>query len=287
MDWPQITILDVARRKCVIYLGAGISRNCQNTAGRRPKTWHDFLKNAYNNLSGGKQTIQSLLKKGDYLTACEIIKTKLGRDEFVGLLRDEFLSPRYQHALIHKHIFGLDSRIVATPNFDKIYETYANHEARASIVVKHHYDDDCPGLIREDGRFVLKIHGTIDKPNDMIFTRSEYAQARIRYRDFYDIMDALVLTHTFIFLGCGLSDPDVRLLLENSFNKHPTTRKHIIVLPKRALRKDVKDIVENSMNLKVLEYSPDNNHQELTDSLQALVNQVEEKREDLKNTANW
>jgi len=26
-------------------------------------------------------------------------------------------------------------------------------------------------------------------------------------------MDALVLTHTFLFLGCGIADPDVQMML--------------------------------------------------------------------------
>ena len=200
INWPPTLVSDIARRHCVIVLGAGISRNSTNQSGRHPKTWEAFLREAAQSLSP-HQHVTRLISQGDYLTACEVIKRKLGRDVFIRILRDEFLTPGYQHAPIHDHIFALDSRIVATPNFDKIYETRANASANGTIVLKHHYDPDVADIIREDGRLILKIHGSIDSPDRMIFTRSEYAKARSDYRSFYQILDSLVMTHTFLFLG--------------------------------------------------------------------------------------
>ncbi len=284
--WPQQLIKDVARRRSVIFLGAGISRNSTNTMGRIPKTWETFLRDACASVNPNAH-IRKLLNQKDYLTACEVIKDRLRRDDFIQLVRDEFLTPGYQYAPIHEYIFRLDSRIVATPNFDKIYEVYANHAANASIVVKHHFDPDVTDAIREDGRLVLKIHGSIDSPDRMIFTRSEYAKARNKYRLFYQVLDALAMTHTFVFLGCGVSDPDVALLLEDAFFRHPSSRSHVLVIPKGSLHADVIRIVEDTMNLKVILYSPKDNHAELTASLNELGNQVETMRDDLKTSGNW
>lgn len=284
--WPQQLVNDIARRRSVIVLGAGISRNSTNTHGRRPKTWQEFLRDACVGIQPNAH-IRSLLKKNDCLTACEVVRSRLGRDAFVQLVRNEFLTPGYLHASIHEHIFRLDSRIVATPNFDKIYEAYANHAAHASVVVKHHYDPDVTDAIREDGRLILKIHGSIDSPHRMIFTRSEYAKARNEHRIFYQILDALVMTHTFLFLGCGVSDPDVALLLEDAFFRHPLSRSHTMVLPKRALHADVIRILQETMNLRILLYSAVNDHVELTDSLQDLADQVDVRRDELRKTGNW
>ena len=176
---------------------------------------------------------------------------------------------------------------MATPNFDKIYETKANTAANGSIVLKHHYDPDVADIIRENGRLILKIHGSIDSPNRMIFTRSEYAKARSEHRSFYQILDSLAVTHTFIFLGCGTNDPDLKLLFEDVFFRHPHSRKHAMVLPRNALHNDVVDIVEETMNLRVIKYNPAANHQELTDSIKELVTLVESKRDEIKSTGNW
>jgi len=286
ISWPSALVSDIARRRCVIVLGAGISRNCTNPSGRQPKTWEAFLRDAAKSLSP-RQHVTALISRYDYLTACELIKQKLGRDAFIAMLRDEFLTPGYQHAPIHEYIFALDSRIVATPNFDKIYETMANASAHGSIVIKHHYDPDVADIIREDGRLILKIHGSIDSPYRMIFTRSEYAKARSEYRSFYQILDSLAMTHTFLFLGCGTNDPDLKLLFEDVFFRHPHSRKHAMALPRRALHNDVAKIVEETMNLSIIKYSPALNHQELTDSIQELGVIVENKRDELRLSGNW
>jgi hypothetical protein len=286
ITWPHQLIKDIARRRSVIFLGAGISRNSTNAGGRRPKTWEDFLRDACTAVNPNVH-IRKLLNQKDYLTACEVLRGRLGRDAFVQLVRDEFLTPGYNHTPIHEYIFRLDSRIVATPNFDKIYEVFANHAAHASVIVKHHYDPDVTDAIREDGRLVLKIHGSIDSPHRMIFTRSEYAKARSEHRLFYQVLDALAMTHTFLFLGCGVSDPDVALLLEDAFFRHPLSRSHILVIPRGVLHPDVIRIVEETMNLKVILYGATNNHAELTDSIEELGNLVETCRDELKVSGNW
>lgn len=286
ISWPQDVVMDIARRRCVLFLGSGVSRNSTNAEDRSPQTWHSFLSSALQIISP-KQHINKLLKENDYLTACELIKRSLGRDGFTNLLRDEYLTPAYLPAEIHKVIFKIDSRIVATPNFDKIYESYANSEAHGSIVVKHHSDEDVSSLLRETGRLIIKVHGTIDTPKNMIFTRAEYTEARSKYRNFYELLEALSMTHTFIFIGCGVNDPDVRLLLEDTFFKHKFSRAHIMLMPSNSLHKDVVNVIEDTMNLKIIPYSSKENHKELLESLQALVKQVEVVREDLRTNMNW
>ena len=53
----------------------------------------------------------------------------------------------------------------------------------------------------------------------MIFTHKQYSNARCNYSSFYKLIDSLILTHTFIFLGCAIDDPDIELTLENEINK--------------------------------------------------------------------
>ena len=285
INWPQELVADLARRRAVIVLGSGISKGCTNAAGKRPCDWAELLDIGANRVTPNRH-IRSLIKQKDFLTACEVIKRAMGKEAFNDLLRAEFLTPGYSHAPIHEAIFGLDSRIVATPNFDKIYETYANHEAKGSIAIKHHYDPDIAESIRGTDRLILKMHGTIDSPDRMIFTRREYAEARESYRHFYSLLEALALTHTFLFLGCGVNDPDIRLLLEDILFRHPSSRSHIFVLP-TGLHKSVAEILQESMNISILRYSPVKEHKQLTDSVEALVEQVDEYRKELQDTLNW
>jgi len=116
---------------------------------------------------------------------------------------------------------------------------------------------------------------------------TSYAQAREEFRGFYSLLEALVLTHTFLFLGCGVHDPDIRLILEDTFFRHPSSPKHFFALPNRELNNLVITVLEESMNLTMLKYNPENNHKELEDSIKELVELVESQRELIKQTGNW
>lgn len=257
-----------------------------NAAGRQPKSWLAFLEHLMASVNPNRH-IRTLLRDHDYLTACEVLKNTMTKDNFNDALRDEYLHPGYNHAPLHESIFKLDSRIIATPNFDKIYETYANHQAGGSITVKHQFDPDVAHTLRGTGRVVLKVHGTIDSADRMIFTRHEYAEAREKYRSFYAVLEALALTHTFLFLGCGLNDPDIRLLLEDNFFRHPGARAHVFVLPRSSMHASVRETVKKSMSIDILTYNSTSNHQELIDSVAALVDLVEGERDNLRKSGNW
>ncbi|MEJ7829596.1 MAG: SIR2 family protein [Segetibacter sp.] len=286
INWPSDLIEDIARRKCVIVLGAGISKNSTNISGARPKDWKEFLDSASASING-RAAIRKQISAGDFLTACELIKNTLGRDNFNTLVKREFLTPQFHPAEIHKHIYNLDSRIIITPNFDKIYDTYANATSHGSILVKKHTDSDIADCIRRPEHLIIKIHGSIETPDQLIFTRKDYGEARTKYRDFYHLIDALSLTHTFIFLGCGTNDPDIRLMLEDYSFKFANNKKHYIIMPKNAVGVKVREIIEDTMSLSSLLYDSANHHIKLTESVEDLVKKVEIKRNEIATTMKW
>ena len=264
ISWPTDLISDIARRRVVLFLGAGISMNSKTSDGKRPKNWCQLLEEAAKQIPrNSRSVVRRLLKERDYLTACDVVKRQLGADKYATFFNKEFLEPKFEHASVHELIFGLDSQIVATPNIDKTYETFANHKAKGSIKTKHFYDDDVADAIRRSNRLVLKVHGTIDSPAKMIFTRAEYAAARTKHAEFYSILDALLVTNTFLFLGCGVNDPDIRLVLENYAFRFRNTRRHFMTIPDDALSKEEITSIEDSMNLTFLPYKSKNNHREL------------------------
>lgn len=284
--WPNDLVEDIARRKCVLVLGAGVSKNSTNLAGTRPKDWKEFLLTASENIPG-KAEIRKQISSGDFLTACELIKKELGRDDFNTLVRKEFLIPQFQPAIIHQHIYNLDSRIIITPNFDKIYDTYANTTSHGSIIVKKFNENDVADCIRRPEHLIIKIHGSVESPDNLIFTRKDYSESRTKYRDFYHLIDALSITHTFIFIGCGTNDPDIRLLLEDYSFRFTQNKKHYIIMSKNAVHTKVREIISETMSLKALLYDPINHHEKLTEALEDLVKKVEIKRNDLASTMDW
>lgn len=290
INWPDILVEDIAKRHCIVYLGSGVSHNSVNDAGVHPMTWKAFLEYgaSLSVLSNQqKKEISKNIKKEDFLLSCELLRTFLGEHSFYDLMGRCYRDPQFKSAEIHQHIFSLDTKIVVTPNFDQIYEGYAMRESNNSVITKNYYDNDLANFIRHPQRLILKLHGNINTPNKMIFTQSDYAKARTQYADFYQLLNALIATQTFLFLGAGLNDPDIRLLLENYAFQYQFSSCHFFVIPKKQLSEDEMSIYEKSLNVKFITYSSADNHRELTESLNELVSIVEAKRIKIAGTLGW
>lgn len=122
----------------------------------------------------------------------------------------------------------------------------------------------------------------------MIFTRDDYSKARNTHPGFYAILGALAITHTFLFLGCGLNDPDIRLLLEDYAFKHEFSRPHYFVLPVRQIPPSIQTAIETSLNIKVLTYpTPGGSHSQLVTAIEELRDSVLAERTRLSASSNW
>lgn len=287
IKWPDDLISAIARRRSVIFLGAGASMTSVNAAGIRPPSWKQFLEDGIARCTGSKTEMKRLLKNGDYLSCCQIIKYKLDHD-WVPLVKEKFLTPQFLPNDLHKAIFSLDSSIVLTPNFDKIFDNYASAQNHNLLKVKKYYDDDIPRVLRGGGsqRLILKIHGCIDTPDKLIFTREDYADIRNKHAGFYKSIDALVLTHTFLFIGCGMNDPDLSLVLEQYARSFGVAPPQYVALGGKVTA-EYRRMLSNNYNLKVIEYSTAHDHKELLDSVQELVNLVEVERGRLAVSTLW
>lgn len=286
--WPDDLILDIARRVCVLYIGAGVSANSISSDGMRPPTWNEFLRKALNEISGDKAYIEKLLSENDMLTACEVIVNHLGEHKFNDIAQNCFRRPGFNPATIHETIYNLDSRFVISPNVDKIYDQYASSKSSGTVVIKKYNDKDISNFIRTQDRIILKAHGSIDDPLDMIFSKRQYNIARYNYAGFYKILDSLALTHTYIFIGCGLNDPDIKLTLENYNFGFPGCRPHYFVSSVETMNNDIEKTLYDNCNIKVLKYkNNDGDHENLLLSLRELVEKVEEERSYIAGSQNW
>lgn len=287
IDWPTKLIDDLARRRCIPYLGAGVSYNSTNQHGERPKLWEEFLSSAVERCEDNKNLIKRLIRSYDFLTACYLIKSKLD-GEWFDLLEDEYLNKGFEKAEIHEAIYSLDSPIVFTTNFDKIYDTYAQKMSEGQVKVKTYSADDLARDVRGgvQSRIVIKAHGTVDAPESLIFSREDYANLMHKHQNFYKIFDSLVMTNTFLFIGCGLSDPDLSLTLEKYSSTFKVSSSHYILSTKKSIS-GLENFLKKNYNLVPLVYNPANNHEELTRSLEELVKAVDGRRAEIGGSLRW
>lgn len=285
--WPQHLIDEIARRRVLLFLGSGVSKQAKGRGGKCPPLWMEFLKNGAERCTNAisKKEVLKQIKIGELLTACEVLKEELGRS-WDNLISEEFIDPHYEATEIHELIFKLDARLVVTQNFDKVYDSYASANSQGTVVVKSYTEEDAAHFIRKRQRLILKAHGTIDRPSEMVFTRGDYARARHKHSSFYALLDGLVLTHTCLFVGCGTSDPDIALLLERAVQLHPSTYAHYIVIGGK-LSDQLLRAYRRTLNLEALPYVTTDNHAALVAGLRVLVQKVDQRRTELATSLDW
>lgn len=278
INWPQSLVTEVARRRCIIFLGAGVAASATNPDGKRPQEWKEFLKAAVNLVQNDqtKTDINSLIDQNRLLLALQAINDEADPGDYHALLNSSFNDATFEPSELHKVIFNLDSRLVITTNFDKIYEKHCLTTSTEGFKVIPYYSNSLGDEIRSDTRLIIKAHGSIDEIGQMVFTKAQYHKAKENHASFYGILKALLLTNTCIFIGCSMDDPDVLLLLEEVRVTANPNRPHYALLREGSHTSFVKKDLTSAYNVRCLEYGPD--HANLVADLQELQAQIETMR---------
>jgi hypothetical protein len=274
INWPKTLMREIAARRCILFLGAGVSSSCKSSEGKSPKGWREFISDASNLIANeeNKEIIQNLIQNGNNLLALQGIYSEVDNADYLSFLDNNFNSQIFKASKLHELIFNLDSRFVITTNFDKIYETYCLSTSQEGFKVVTYNSESLIDEIRSDTRLIIKAHGTIDNINKMIFTRSQYHQAKREHSKFYEVLKALFITHTVVFIGCSLDDPDIQLILEDINIIGSGNKPHyILIREKQQNIYGLKDWKE-TYNIRALEYGP--NHDDLVTDLDILLSEV-------------
>lgn len=284
ISWPDQVVDAVARRRCVLIIGAGVSAGAATDAGIRPPTWSELLAEGLKKLNPKPSFINRAIKEKSYLEACQYIKNALG-EGWVELLKKRFQDPKYKPSDLHKAIFQLDVRTTISLNFDSIYDRYATNLTEGTFIVKKYDDGDIRQTVAGTDRYLIKMHGSMDAPSRMIFTAKDYAIARIKHKEFYEVVQSLLHTNICLLIGCGLSDPDVRLLFEDyrhALNESP----HYQTMPKPVAH-EVVAFIRDTRGINMLPYAPRDGHKELHESIKALATLASDRRDAIAVDRDW
>jgi hypothetical protein len=246
----------------------------------RPPKWGDLLTalvEKIRNHEEEKRLAISLIAELKYLDAAEVILSSLNRADYVDAMRHIFEQPRYQPSDIHKAVLKIDPKIVITTNYDTVYDLYCRQGiARDGYNIFKYTDAHLVSQLRSPIRCVVKAHGCITDPDTMVLTRSEYFNAKQKSPHFFKVLDALFLTHTILFVGYSLTDPDIQITLENANISAPSSHRHYFVTESGA-PSALKRAWEKTYNVEVLEF-PAGEYDKLNESLGALASKVLEYR---------
>jgi hypothetical protein len=282
MDWPPSLVAEVAERRCIIFLGAGASAACRDPATHaQPPGWKSLLNEAIAELAAAdtRRLARRLLAREHFLDAAELIFSGVQDATSRAFFRQRFGTPRFAPSEIHEIVRDIDPKIVITTNYDTVYDEYCRHgNARDGYSVCRYYEKNVLDEIRSSARLVIKAHGCISDTSQMVLTRSQYFKARSGHPQFFSILDGLFRVNTLLFVGYGLADPDIALVLESAHISVPSRHSHYALVPQGrhpAIARAIKD----TYNVTLLEYpTPGGTHEAGLTALRELRDLVESHR---------
>lgn len=284
IEWGESLVKELAARRCIVFFGAGASVGCQPIVGnsdRHPPDWQQLLTALANRMAAGspdRALAEELIAQRKFLDAAEVIVDTLNRADYADCLRELLEIPRFQQSRIHESLLTLDPKIAITTNYDTIYDRYCtNGNAAEGYDVVRYTDEHLVQQLRSPTRVIIKAHGCITNTDRLILTRSAYFEARLKYSHFFKVLDALCLTHTILFVGYSMSDPDIQIALENANIAAPSSNRHYFVT-ESGTHPAIKRATERAYNLTFIEFER-GNFDELNESISQLVARVLDYRE--------
>lgn len=271
---------DFVRGRVAIFLGAGVSAAVSTRAGQSIRTWAAFLEDTAKSTADRsiKSEVTDLLEKGDYLFACEILKEYFG-ERWEGVLKNEF-EKIGDLSKLQLAILGLQQRILVTTNFDLFLESNwdrANPQATHHLQVKNGLSAECFAAFRDDQPYLIKLHGSINSPDSMIFSLSDYASKAHSNWQYSSFVETLLCTHTVLFIGFSMKDAAITNLLEIYAQKYPKSRPHYAFMPDFSSDRRVR-IMKNYRKLFIIPYDSKDNHRQLTTYLESLRKQIQQRK---------
>lgn len=278
ITWPKPLIQELKDKRGLIFLGAGASKSCASNAGERFPDWKQLLETLGQDMTGDdKAAFDDLLEKSRYLDAAQVVADTVHPSTQHDTLGSFFQNKKIKPSSLYESVNLIDQPIVLTTNYDNMYETYWNSLEPDS--------DDDPQLITADPaskhivdhlrsgrRLLIKVHGSISNPHDLVLSRSSYAKSRTENAEFYRVVSSLMLTRTMLFIGCGFGgDPDIDLLLEDAAFNAQSNYPHYALIPEGMHRSQI-SALRNAFNIQAIEYEVrGNDHSDLLAHLSELA----------------
>lgn len=193
------------QNKIAVFVGAGVS-----TLSNYP-SWSKLI------LSMAKQIgypISLMDKKGnpklssdEYLKIPQMFFENKGEREYIKTVRKQLHIIKEPNE-IHKMIMNLNPNHILTTNYDTLIEQAANRAGRSFSVI----NSDDKVATAPTRNFILKLHGDFEI-NNFVLKEQDYLNYEENFKLIDNLMKSIISTHLVIFVGYGLGDYNIKLIL--------------------------------------------------------------------------
>ncbi|CAH0123307.1 SIR2 family protein [Microbacterium sp. Bi121] len=204
--WPELTdeMRDAARRlgevardaRLVPFMGSGISMS----AGA--PDWTGLIRTLAQAAGLDEDVVELLVNKHDVLDQAAFVRDAFARDDEDG--RDRFTETiveavdKRRYGLLPPLLAALEAEQAITLNYDQLFEWAAFDGQRPRRVI--------PGAAETSNRWLLKLHGSVDRRESIVLTREDYLGFNADRAALSSLVKATLMTRHLLFVGFGMGD---------------------------------------------------------------------------------
>jgi len=271
----------VSEERCVLFLGAGASKDATDANGHALPLWNQLLvellaiqqDTANPNSASVLKEIRELLASGDLMSVTEWLDTNLGSHEFHQHLIGRLSTA--QHSDVHEILSGKPFRAVMTTNYDRLIEEHWSKAGRNPFVVipQDSSSITTAGMALNNPSNltpVIKAHGSLNNPDSLIFFPRSYRSIMYKNEPFRAFMADVFKRFTFLFVGTSFRDPNFQSLLQWIYTQQAgRSASHFAILDQRG--PVFQNYMKKNFNIDLITYeNRSKTHAELKHLLSAL-----------------
>lgn len=270
--WPLSLIREVADRRVVLFVGAGISK----AAHAQLPSWSELLIKLSDGLptKRDKVLLRSLVNKQRMLDAAQIISDGIPKADLNARITEIFRPAPTPHHDIYKDLLEMDAKTIVTTNYDEFIEKNFEHFSGGQIThnVSNLSTNNLINDLRSPMRSIVKIHGCATNPTNIVLDRASYFSARRNNQGLFQTVTALMTVNTVLFVGYSITDPDIQLILENVNLYNPAQHPHYALVEKLE-HPAIKKAIAQAYNIECVEYRT-GAHQSIIEEIAVLKQSV-------------
>lgn len=185
----------------VLFIGSGVG------VGAGLATWGEFLRQLGQLAPEGLSLDWEQLGAWSYADQARILERSFGSREAVCEAISQLLRRRH-YSLTHSLLAALPVQEFVTTNYDTLLEDASRAIGIPTFALPYE-------RVRNQERWVLKLHGCINHPEDIVLTREDYLRYATQRTALAGIVQSLLLTKHLLFVGFSLDDDNFHRMADD------------------------------------------------------------------------